>query len=119
MTFNPFRFFFGRQNTRNSPAKNKRKQLLELELGSFVQFNLIPDICDQLLKIDSCRYDKSVLEARMFRGMVKGTYTEPATGIAYVEVLGMVIWDGVGSRREFAVLETDVDRITVLASFSS
>jgi hypothetical protein len=110
---NYIRNFF---NKKKSEAKSKsiKQQLLELSLGSYVVFDLHPDICSQHVVKKLERFDPAVLSNKKLKGLIKAVYTSDL-GHVYVEVLGLVVGDGHSTRKEYVVMDIEMTKVTVLS----
>ena len=112
-----FNFF---QNLRKTKQKEKSKseklQVSSIPVGSFVVLDLNPDICSQLQKNGSQRYDGEVLTKHQVKGLVKAVYVEGNTNSSYLELLGLSINGNVGSRREYVVLECEIQKLLIVAT---
>lgn len=108
-----FDFF---QNLRKSKPKTKpiKEQVLSLPVGSYVVVDLNPDICFQLKRNGSPRYDESVLVKNQVKGLVKSVYKTDNTNTAYFELVGVVVNGEIGSRREYVVMENEVVKLNVM-----
>ena len=105
------RWFKHKQPLKPVKTPTVKQQMSDLKIGSHVEFNLVPDICDQLIAIGTNRYERVDLEARRMRGLVKAVYTADTTGFVYAEVIGLVLGTGVATRKDYVVLETDVTSV--------
>lgn len=93
-------------------SKPVKQQMSELKIGSYVEFKLVPDICDQLIAIRTNRYERVDLETRKIHGLIKAVYIAETTGIVYAEVIGLVLGAGTSTRKDYVVLETDVASVS-------
>ena len=85
-----------------------------MSLGSYVAFNLDPDIISQHIAKGVARYDEKTLLTKTFKGLVKAVYVNDTTNIVYVEVVGLVVNGETATRKEYVVLEHDVKNIDLL-----
>lgn len=88
-----------------------REQLLRLSLGSYVTLHLNPDICKQHIEKRIDRYDDITLSKNQLKGLVKAVYTEETTKIIYVELVGLVVRDNTAIRKDYVVLEHEIQSI--------
>ena len=91
-----------------------REQLMSLSLGSYISLTLKPDICEQHIAKKIDRYDDITLNTKQLKGLVKAVYTEETTKSVYVELVGLVVRDKTAIRKEYVVLEHDIQNIYVL-----
>lgn len=86
--------------------------MLALELGTYVQFQLRENICAELKRVESVRYDAAALNNRCVKGIIKAVYTDDTTKLVYVELVGVVVNSPTSAyRKEYVVLETDVEEV--------
>lgn len=106
-----------------SSNKNVKKAAIEtvggsgfscLKPGNFVTLKLRPDICQARLSTGTPtpRYDEYSLRRGYVLGLVKAVYQQPGMDWKYVELVGVIPeTDTVGVRREYTVLEHEVELI--------
>ena len=94
--------------------KSIQQQLLELKLGSFVAFDLNPDICFQHIAKEINRFDQAVLNTAQLKGLVKAVYKADATGFVYVEVVGLIVNGDVATRKDYVVMETEIKKFSII-----
>ena len=95
--------------------KSIQQQLLELKLGSFVAFDLNPDICFQHISKEINRFDQAVLNTAQLKGLVKAVYVSEQVNHVYVEVVGLIVGDNNASRKEYVVMHGEIERINVIS----
>lgn len=91
------------------PLSNKDK-ITSLKLGSYVTFNLNPDICNQLLNNRSSRYELDVLNKHQVKGLVKAIYQSDLKNY-YIELVSLHVENNIASRREYVVFEHEITHI--------
>jgi len=106
-------FNFFKRNKPQAKTKSIQQQLLELPLGSFVVLSLNPDICAQHMLKGTNRFDEVVISTNKLKGLVKAVYVADVTNYVYVEVIGLVVNDGVATRKEYVVMQGEILSIKV------
>lgn len=103
-----------KKNKEAIKSKSIQQQLMELKLGSYVAFELKPDICYQHMVKDINRFDEAVLKTAKLKGLVKAVYKADATKFAYVEVVGLIVNGEVATRKDYVVMETEITNFSVI-----
>ena len=101
-------FNFFKRNKLKPKDKPIQQQLLELPLGSFVVLALNPDICAQHMLKGTQRFDEAVVSSNKLKGLVKAVYVADTTNYVYVEVVGLVVSEGIATRREYVVMQGEI-----------
>lgn len=105
------------KNLRKPKQKSKtiKDQVSSLSLGSYVVFNLNPDICTQLKRNGSSRYDEDVMNKCEVKGLVKAVYVADTTNIRYIELVGLIVAGDAATRREYVIMEGEIQKLAVVA----
>ena len=105
------------QNLRKPKQKPKtiKDQVSSISLGNYVVFDLNPDICTQLKRNSSSRYDEGVLNKCQVKGLVKAVYVADTTNIRYIELVGLIVSGDTATRREYVVMEGEIQKLSVVA----
>lgn len=111
--FNYIRNLFSK-NKSTTKIKSIQQQLLELRLGSYVVFDLSYDICNQHIAKGIDRFDLTTLNSKKLKGLIKAIYTSDV-GHVYVEVVGLVVGDNRSTRREYVVMQGEIEKLTVIS----
>lgn len=102
------------QNLRNKPkTKTVKEQVASIVVGSYVVMDLNPDICLQLKRNGSSRYDEAVLTKNQLKGLVKAVYVADNTNIRYIELVGLVVSGDTATRREYVVMEGEITNVVI------
>ena len=91
-----------------------KQQLLSLPLGSYVLFDLNPDICLQHIQKNIDRFDLNVLNNNQLKGLIKAVYISENVGQVYVEVIGLVVNGEFASRKDYVVMETEIKKFSII-----
>lgn len=103
--------FFKKPEVAEVKKLSIRNQIESLSLTEYVRFELNPDICDQLNRMQQCRYDGHALSKKQVKGMVKAVYKDETSGFYYIEVVSVVLEGSSGSRREYVLMEHEIVHI--------
>jgi len=105
------------RNLRKTQQKTKtiKEQVSSIGLGNYVVLDLNPDICTQLRRNNSARYDDAVLNKCQLKGLVKAVYVADNTNIRYIEVVGLVVSGDLATRREYVVMEGEIQKLCIVA----
>ena len=103
--------FFKKPEVAEVKKLSIRHQIESLSLTEYVRFELNPDICDQLNRMQQSRYDGHALSKKQVKGMVKAVYKDETSGFYYIEVVSVVLEGSCGSRREYVLIEHEIVHI--------
>lgn len=103
--------FFKKPEVAEIKKLSLRHQIENLSITDYVQFDLNPDICDQLAGMQQSRYDGHALSKKQINGIVKAIYKDENTGFYYIEVVSVVLEGHSGSRREYVIMEHEIVHI--------
>ena len=105
-----------KKNKTQTKSKTIKEQLLELRLGVYVVLDLNHDICLQHIAKKIDRFDLAVLSNKQLKGLVKAVYVADTTGYVYVEIVGLVVGSDSATRKEYVVMESEIQKLTVSAT---
>lgn len=98
-------------------VKTINETIISLKPTQYIKIKLKPDICEQLKSISQSRFDFESLNKNQFNGIVKAVYLNDNSNLFYIEIVSVVVKDNVGTRKEYLVMEHEIDTIYLLQDY--